>query len=204
MTNLLIDMYKLGLTQVLVPGWITTNLDNSTEYLLSFYIDGPQAGVHEYYLEEKYSKIIKSYRHYLQQIVQIIADDANLQLNKSAINEQIDEIMEFDHQLALIRNKTELKENVRDSSIKIRLSELYLIFPFIEWKQYLCEIWGQQLNDYFSNDPYVYVESPDEFFGLTKLLLKTDKRIIANYMMLVYATSRIPSMDQRFEKLTQV
>lgn len=204
LTDFLISIFHAHGKQLLVMNYVTPNVDNSTEYLLSFSVDNPFLGTPEYYLEEKYSNIVDALRKYLRQVIQLLANDFNYKLNETNLTEQLESIIAFDRELAQIRNNTEMASDVRKNFMQINLSELYVMFPMVDWNRYLCETWGKDIQDYLKTNPRIYINYPDEFFGLSKLLLQTDDRSVANYLVMNYVLMRVSMLDQRFDNLSQV
>jgi hypothetical protein len=140
----------------------------------------------------------------LQKMAKIVADDAGVSVNETSLKEGIKEIVEFDRQIAYFKYKSAQKSATYHDILDVNLNKLDLVFPLIDWDRYWQEVWPEDMLSYLEDDPEIYIESPDEFFELTKLLLTTEPRVVINYVLMAYVYSRSITLDNRFDNVSLV
>lgn len=142
-----------------------------------------------------------------RKIASLVAGDFGLSVNETELNEQIEDFIEFNRQLARIKNATASNGPLKDSLV-IPLSGLDYVFPMIDWSRLLKETWSEtaeeELQGYLDSNPKIYIVNVDEFFALTKLLLITSPKTIVNHFVLSYISKRALYLDERFDKIYQV
>ena len=76
---------------------------------------------------------------------------------------------------------------------KMKLSELSALVPNFNFTQYLGIVVSQQIQ----SDDNIVIYASKYFKKLTKLLETTEKRVLANYILMRFIRHRINNLDKR-------
>ena len=77
---------------------------------------------------------------------------------------------------------------------KLKLSELSALVPSFNFTQYLDIVLEKKL----AADEEIVIYASKYFQKLTKIVRDTDKRVLANYILMRFIRHRINNLDKRF------
>ncbi|XP_042232177.1 neprilysin-2-like isoform X3 [Homarus americanus] len=154
---------------------VTTNIKNSTWRIID--IDQPPLGMpsRKYLLKGLNDSDVQAYYNYQVNLAELLGAD------RTRAMVELKESLEFEIQLANFSLPKEERRNATKLYNKMTIKELQEMVPEIPWLEYINSI----LTPFFTvtiQEP-VIVNVPSYVKKLGKLLIKTPKRVIANYML---------------------
>jgi neprilysin len=114
--------------------------------------------------------------------------------------DRADEIIEFETQLAKITSAQEDRTNISILYQKMKLSELHEEIPEIDWMRYLEIVQERSIDP----DEKVIMFAKTYMKNLVKLIEKTERATLANYLIWRFVRHRINNLDNRFAEAKQV
>ncbi|XP_014207875.1 neprilysin-2-like [Copidosoma floridanum] len=170
---------------------VYTHLKNNTKRVIQ--LDQATLGVSREYLSRGLrDRIVKAYFNYMVDIAQILGAD------RDYAAEQLKESLEFEIKLANISLPSEKRRNITALYNAMTIAELSKRFPSIPWIEYFNTILAPTTS--VTEDEVVVVNVPTFITELEKLLMKTPKRVLANYLMWRVAESSIDYLDDEIRK----
>ncbi|XP_018009279.1 neprilysin-2 isoform X2 [Hyalella azteca] len=154
---------------------ITTNIKNSSWRIID--IDQPSLGMpsREYLLRGLNDSDVRAYLDYQVSLAALLG------ANRTAAELELTESLLFEIQLANFSLPKEQRRNATKLYNKMTVAELQGRVPNIPWLSYINTILSPFTT--VTEREEVIVNVPSYIENLGKLLLRTDKRVIANYMM---------------------
>lgn len=204
LTELLIYLGNTRAMDVFFDLYISPDQRNVSSRLI--HIDqgtlGLGSNARDYYLDEKrYTKQLSAYEKYITAKVLLIAEDAGIAKRAEEIANDVKEIMEFEKELAEIM----VSENERRNYTKLynirKYNELQQLLPNIDWDVYFRALMPSDLHYYLNNNPNIIVNEVVYLKRLSKLLQKTDERILANYIIWRYTSAWSFQLDKRYDDI---
>ncbi|XP_014207873.1 neprilysin-2-like [Copidosoma floridanum] len=170
---------------------IDSDYKNSSKNII--YLDQATLGVSREYLSRGLrDKIVKAYFNYMVDIAQILGAD------RDYAAEQLKESLEFEIKLANISLPSEKRRNITALYNPMTIAELSKKFPSIPWMEYFNTILAPTTS--VTEDEVVVVNVPTFITELEKLLMKTPKRVLANYLMWRVAGSSVSYLNDEMRK----
>ncbi|XP_064087548.1 neprilysin-2-like isoform X3 [Macrobrachium nipponense] len=154
---------------------VTTNIKNSTWRIID--IDQPPLGMpsRKYLLKGFNDSDVQAYYNYQISMAELLGAD------RQRAEVELKESLEFEIQIANYSLPKEERRNATKLYNKITIRELQEMVPEIEWLEYINTL----LSPFFkvTADEPVVISNRELVKNLGKLVAKTPKRVIANYMM---------------------
>lgn len=119
--------------------------------------------------------------------------------SRSEARKQMLEALEFETSLARISVPREQRRNVTRLYNKMLANDLYNLAPNIDWRRYLTSLLMDDKIDLQRDE--VLVKVPTFISSLDSLLIKTEPRIVANYMMWRIVRHSMNGLPRRWREL---
>uniref|UniRef100_A0A914I7Z3 Uncharacterized protein n=2 Tax=Globodera TaxID=31242 RepID=A0A914I7Z3_GLORO len=207
LTELLVNVGRSRAIDVFIDVYVSLDQKNVSRRVLNFDQGGLGlgAGARDYYLNDtRYGKQMAAYGRYMTTKIRTFAADAGIRRSEAEIGRDVAEIIRFEKEFAQILIPDEERRNFSKMYNIRRLSEMERhVFPDLNWTAYFGWLVPDVMRDYVASDPEVVLAEPAFFVRLTHLLRKTDKRIIANYVLWRYASAWSFQMDERYDDIQQ-
>uniref|UniRef100_A0A7I4Y525 Neprilysin n=2 Tax=Haemonchus contortus TaxID=6289 RepID=A0A7I4Y525_HAECO len=206
LTSLMIHVTGFREVDVFVAQKVT--LDNKNVLRRLFQFDQAELGLGEstrdYYLDRvKHGKKIEAYRQLLIDKVKLINEYDNRTTNDAKIAKDVDEIIDFETEIAKIMVAEEDRRNSFEMYNLKRLSEFQKLMPVVNWTRYFNSVAPSSVLKYFEADPDVLIKQIDYIGSINELLLLMDPRIITNYMFIIFASAWSGELGERFADISQ-
>ncbi|XP_068217910.1 neprilysin-2 isoform X3 [Palaemon carinicauda] len=174
-TNVYINR-KLGYSlDYLFDFSVTTNIKNSTWRIID--IDQPPLGMpsRKYLLKGFNDSDVQAYYNYQISMAELLGAD------RERAKADLKESLDFEIEIAKYSLPKEERRNATKLYNKMTIGELQEMVPEIPWLEYINTL----LSPFFEvqSDEPVVVSSKEMVKNLGKLIARTPKRVIANYMM---------------------
>ncbi|KAA0187340.1 hypothetical protein HAZT_HAZT010876, partial [Hyalella azteca] len=150
---------------------VTTNIKNSTWRI----IDVSHCRVVSYLMRGLNDSDVRAYLDYQVSLAALLG------ANRTAAQLELTESLLFEIQLANFSLPNEKRRNASELYNKMTVAELQARVPNIPWLSYINTLLAPFTN--ITEDEEVIVNVPSYLENLDKLLLKTPKRVIANFLM---------------------
>ncbi|ETN81756.1 hypothetical protein NECAME_08296 [Necator americanus] len=158
----------------------------------------------DYYLDkEKHGEKISAHRKFLISKVALFLEDSNLPKSGTKIAEDVDEIIDFETNLAEILVPDEHRTNQSELCNLRRLNDLQTLMPLVDWRRYFHSVAPQVVHDYFASNPEIIIAEIDFMRRITNLLQLTDPRVITNYIYMRYSSAWARELGDRYEDISQ-
>ncbi|XP_066995485.2 neprilysin-4 [Anabrus simplex] len=184
---------RLYNNDILLSQWIGPDIKYSNEYIIQF--DQTTLGLptRDYFLEPLNKRFLEAYKEFVVRVATLLG------VSRTKATKTADDIVDFETELARITSSADQRRNVSELYQRLTVGELQHSVPQIDWLRYLNLISSRTIT---SSEPCVmfamrYVQD------LVKLLSKTHKRTLANYMLWRFVRHRINNLDERFEEAKQ-
>ncbi|XP_053403714.1 membrane metallo-endopeptidase-like 1 isoform X2 [Mercenaria mercenaria] len=174
--NLLVHSKQRGTSMPLIEVGVVNDILNPTKYIL--YIDQASLGMpsREYYLKDRYDKILMAYQTLLEESYVAFGADPTTAENDAK------DVVDMEIEVANITLPSELRRDVTKWKNKKTIGELGDKFPGVDWKKLITgtmKIIGMSIND---SEPVVAV-SPSFLQKIGNVISKYPSRVIANYII---------------------
>ncbi|XP_013379563.1 neprilysin-1 isoform X2 [Lingula anatina] len=172
---------------VMIDSWIAADDKNSSIHILQ--IDQPVLGMpsREYYTESLY---LEPYRKFMIEIAKLLGADGE------DVIQSIEKVLSLEIMLANITIPQSQKHDTSANYNKFSIKELMRQVPGIKWMNYF----ENYLQLPFTQDEPVVVLALTYFRDLEKIVLKTDHRVLANYMLWRLVKLFVPELSKDFRE----
>lgn len=131
---------------------------------------------------------------------QLMVDSAVLLgANKTKAEEEMKAALLFEISMANFSVPREERRNISRLYNKMTVDDLYKLAPELNWDKYFNKL----LMDKIPRSEEVIVIVPDYVQNLEKLILSTDKRVIANYLMWRVVGQAFPTLHRAWGEISQ-
>lgn len=191
--NTMMGQLRLFNNDIFLSEWVGPDIKNSSEYIIQIDQQGLGLPTRDYYLQPSNRVYLDAYRNFLVTVVTLLG--APIQ-NATT---QVEEIIQFETDLARITPAPENRRNVSELYKRMSVAELQYHVPKINWVRYLSIILSRPVSPH---EPVVnfalrYCED------LVQLLHKTPPRTISNYLLWRFVRHRVNNLDDRFQDAKQ-
>ncbi|KAK5644976.1 hypothetical protein RI129_006276 [Pyrocoelia pectoralis] len=189
----LVAQLRLYNNDVLISEWVGPDIKNSDEYIIQFDQTSLGLPTRDYFLDDSNLKYLEAYRVYIISV-------ANL-LGASIVRatEDVDQIIDFETELAKITASQDDRRNVSELYMKATVGELQATIPQIDWLRYLNLI----MNVPIHSKQLIVCFSVPYYQQLVTLLSNTSTRTISNYLLWRFVRHRVNNLDKRFQETKQ-
>ncbi|XP_015774671.1 PREDICTED: endothelin-converting enzyme 1-like [Acropora digitifera] len=180
------DNGGLKLAYSAYQGWIQMNgrelklpgLDFTPEQLFFLgFAQVQQAGItlsnRDYYFRNETDKVLVAYKEFMVKIGTLLGGEMN------STEEQMREIFQFEKKLAEIYEPKERLRNMEKIYHKMTVADLQQLAPAISWLDYMNTMFSSPV----THEELVVVYTPEYLKNMSNLVIMTDRRILANYMV---------------------
>ncbi|KAL9887927.1 M13 family metallopeptidase neprilysin 2 isoform 1-T1 [Glossina fuscipes fuscipes] len=166
---------RLGLSMdYIIDFSISVDLKNSTKRVID--LDQSYIGLSREFLIKGFNEtLVKAYYDYMVDMAVLFGAE------KEDAQSEMKEALEFEINLANISWPNEKRRNSSELYNLHTITEVQQLYPYVDWLDYINALLPVELK--VNEDELVNVAVPSFFENLGKLLEKTPKRTICNYMM---------------------
>lgn len=182
---------RLYNNDILVSLWVGPDGKNSDQYIVQFDQSDLVLPSSEYYHQGIDHPIMKAYQEILTNIAMLLGAD------KSQAEKDMHAVIAFEIELAMIMTPPHERRNFSKIYEKLKLSQLSAQVPAFNFTRYLDIVLPKNLDP----EEEVVIYASKYFKKLTKIVEETDKRVLANYILMRFIRHRINNLDKRFEKI---
>jgi len=175
---------------VLIEEWVGPDDRNSQNHIIQ--IDQLQLGLpsRDYFLDEQSDRDLVAYHNYMTDVSHLLG------ANESHAAEELWKVVQFERQLANISVPEVIRIDTSAIYHKITIQKLTELVPQINWMTYFSELVSpMKINETEAIVSY----SMDFFLALGKVLEKTEKRVIHNYIIWRLVMDLMPHMPPQYE-----
>ncbi|KAK6060126.1 hypothetical protein COOONC_02221 [Cooperia oncophora] len=164
LTSLMIHVSKVRGLNVFVTNYVSLDNRNVSRRLVKF--DQADLGLgensREYYMDSaKYGRKLEAYRRLLIGEVRLIHEYANLTINSTKIESDVNEILEFETKIAKIMEDEDSRRDCAKMYNLRRLSDMKKLTPMIDWFRYFKTIAPNSVRKYFATNPNILIVETD-------------------------------------------
>jgi len=182
---------RLYNNDILVSLWVGPDGKNSDQYIVQFDQSDLVLPSSEYYHQGIDHPIMKAYQEILTNIAMLLGAE------QSQAEKDMHAVIAFEIELAMIMTPPHERRNFSKIYEKLKLSQLSAQVPAFNFTRYLDIVLPKNLDP----DEEVVIYASKYFKKLTKIVEETDKRVLANYILMRFIRHRINNLDKRFEKI---
>ncbi|KAI6184380.1 Phosphate-regulating neutral endopeptidase [Aphelenchoides bicaudatus] len=201
LTEALIRMARIRALDVFFASYGNVDLNNVSRLLIHFDKGSLGMSIPQFYLDKfRFGMQFSAYKQYMQRIVSLIARDAHSSRSKEELENDVNDIIEFETRFAKITMDS-MNKNTGNFSTAFRasrLSDMAAYVPSIDWRKYFLSVMPKEMDGYLSADPEVIIANPQFFILLDKLLKETDNRTLMNVMGWRFSDAYWLQLDERF------
>lgn len=179
---------------ILIVEWVGPDIKNSNENIIQFDQTSLGLPTRDYFLLESNRHYLEAYQEYMRTIISLLGADYE------SAEKTTKEIINFEIELAKVTSSPAERTNVTLLYTKMTIEELHIEIPEIDWQRYLTILYERPVQP----SEVIVIFSVNYMHGLVKLLAKTDKKTIANYLLWRFVRHRVNNLDMRFQAAKQV
>lgn len=206
LTYLLASSRRSFGSEIFYQVYVYADAKNTTRNTL--YIDqgslGLGRGSRDYYLNSTmFSKHLDAYKKYQLEVVKLLLADANVTYDLQEIIRDLKDIIRFETEFARIVVPEDDRRNSTRLYNRKSISDLYILFPKVEWLTFFLQITPSSIHDLISNDTQIIVAEVNFLVSATALLNRNSNRLLANYIFWRIVHSWVKILDGRYEDIKQ-
>lgn len=184
---------RLFNNDIFIVEWVGPDIKYSQENIIQFDQTSLGLPTRDYFLQSSNSEYLAAYQVYMAEVIHLLNVDATV------AKETAWEIVEFEKQLAKITKTPEERSNVTLLYRRMSVGVLHTLVPGIDWTEYLKIVLMRDVNP----SEKIVMFATDFMQDLVKLIDRTDKRTIANYLFWRFVRHRVNNLDDRFQDAKQ-
>ncbi|KAI6198215.1 Phosphate-regulating neutral endopeptidase [Aphelenchoides fujianensis] len=194
--------------EALIKTDISRDLDNSTRFIAFFQVAPPHLKILDFYVEEKYAPVMVALRKDFERIARKLAADLRIPVDERRLTADVQKIVDFDRALGKLAAMKNTPEDGQEHELshgwaqKTRMSKLSAYLPLIDWPRLMSSSWPKEMRAYLSGDPEIFVEHPEDFEALGRLLERTNPQVVLNYVLLMYFWRRVGTLGEKYSEFT--
>ncbi|KAM7362049.1 M13 family metallopeptidase neprilysin 2 isoform 2-T2 [Cochliomyia hominivorax] len=170
---------------------IGVDLKNSTKRIID--LDQSSIGLSREYLVKGFNEtLVSAYYDYMVDMAVLFGGD------KETAKQELRESLQFEMDLANISWPNEKRRNSNDLYNLRTIKQLQETYPYVQWLDYINALLPEGLK--VTEDEVINLSVPSFFEDLGKLLERTNKRAIANYMMWRIHAFSVAFLSEEFRK----
>uniref|UniRef100_A0A336KWM6 CSON001488 protein n=1 Tax=Culicoides sonorensis TaxID=179676 RepID=A0A336KWM6_CULSO len=170
---------------------IDISLNDTTKRMI--YFDSPETSVHVDFLKSGWNDTyVRNYMNFISDIMVMLGAQKT-----PFLNSEIREMIEFEVNLTKIVIPHRGRRNPQQLFNVMTISDMQTKYPYFNWLKFLRESYPN-LN--FSSNEVISVTDLNFFENFGKLVQRTSKRTIANYLMWRLTAQAIPYLSQKFKQ----
>ncbi|GLV45113.1 Neprilysin 4 [Carabus blaptoides fortunei] len=185
---MLVAKLRLYNNDILISEWVGSDIQNSKEYIVQ--LDQTTLGLpsRDYYLDPVNKHYLEAYKSFMISVTSLLG------ATKNSSKADVDDIINFEIDLAKIITPSEKRRNVTDLYQRLTFKELQLLIPQITWKKYLTTVLNREVTDNLQ----IVCYAMEYMQRLTELIKVTPPRTLANYLLWRFVRHRINNLDDLF------
>lgn len=161
---------------------------NSTQNIIQIEQSGITLGDESFYNRPKNDKLVKGYLKMMMSTALLLGG------SQDSVVKQSLEVFEFEKKLASIYERKDHLKKTEKIYNKITVGELLVLCPAIPWLDYMNSMFSVPVRA----DESVIVYTPTYLKQMSNLVIKTERRIIANYMVWHLIKPTLPLLSKPF------
>ncbi|XP_065355214.1 neprilysin-2 isoform X2 [Calliphora vicina] len=170
---------------------IGVDLKNSTKRIID--LDQSSIGLSREYLVKGLNEtLVSAYYDYMVDMAVLFGAE------KETAKKELRESLQFEMDLANISWPNEKRRNSNDLYNLRTIKQLQEAYPYVQWLDYINALLPEGLK--VDENEMINLSVPSFFEDLEKLLKRTDKRAIANYMMWRIHAFSVAFLSEEFRK----
>ncbi|KAI8129853.1 hypothetical protein FF38_13123 [Lucilia cuprina] len=170
---------------------IGVDLKNSTKRIID--LDQSSIGLSREYLVKGFNEtLVSAYYDYMVDMAVLFGAE------KETAKKELRESLQFEMDLANISWPNEKRRNSNDLYNLRTIKQLQQDYPYVQWLDYINALLPEGLQ--VDEDEVINLSVPSFFEDLDKLLKRTNKRAIANYMMWRIHAFSVAFLSEEFRK----
>ncbi|XP_074614138.1 endothelin-converting enzyme 1-like [Acropora palmata] len=146
---------------------------NSSQNIIQVQQAGITLSNRDYYFRNETDKVVVAYKEFMVKIGTLLGGEMN------STEEQMREIFQFEKKLAEIYEPKERLRNMEKIYHKMTVADLQQLAPAISWLDYMNTMFSSPV----THEELVVVYTPEYLKNMSNLVIMTDRRILANYMV---------------------
>lgn len=178
---------------ILIVEHVSPDIQNSNMNIIQFDQTSLGLPTRDYFLKPMNEKYLNSYRNFMTKIINLMGVDI------LEAEDYTDEIIEFETALAKIMSSQEDRTNISFIYQKRTLNQLQNEIPGIDFRRYLSIVQDRNVN----GNEQVIMYAKTYMQQLVKLIEKTDRSTLANYILWRFVRHRANNLDNRFLEAKQ-
>lgn len=181
-------MYREFHTSVILHFTVSADDKNSSVNIIQME-NGPLGmPSRDYYLETSETIYIKAYEDFIVGVAELLGANIN------NTRKQVQDVIEFETQLANITIPAEERHDVERLYTKLSVQQLKRLSPGFDWLKYFQSIIPVEV----SEEEQLVTFVPDYLKNMADLLSKTNKRTIANYALWMLINEMIQHLTEKY------
>lgn len=179
---------RLYNNDIFIVEWVAPDIKNSQENIIQFDQTSLGLPTRDYFLQPSNADYLEAYTEYMAEVIHLLGVD------KMQADNYSKEIVAFEKELAQITQTPEERTNVSLLYRRMTINELHRQIPEIDWTLYLEIVLQREVN----RTEKVVMFALSYMQSIVKLIDKTEKRTVANYLLWRFVRHRVNNLDDRF------
>uniref|UniRef100_A0A1I7VFX0 Peptidase_M13_N domain-containing protein n=3 Tax=Loa loa TaxID=7209 RepID=A0A1I7VFX0_LOALO len=186
--------------------YVYADAKNTTRNIL--YLDqgalGLGRGSRDYYLNTTmFAKQLDAYKKYQLDVIKLLLDDANVTYDLSQLVIDLNSLIYFETEFAEIIVPEDDRRNITRLYNDRTISDLYTLFPKVEWLNFFYQIAPESIHSLIGNDTEIIIGEIDYMYNIAKLVSDNSNQLLANYIFWRIVHSWVKVLDVRYEDIRQ-
>lgn len=179
---------RLYNNDIFIVEWVAPDIKNSQENIIQFDQTSLGLPTRDYFLSSSNAEYLDAYTEFMAEVIHLIG------VEKSKAVLTANEIVDFEKELAKITQTPEERTNVSLLYRRMSVAELQRQIPEIDWTLYLEIVLQREVN----KTEKLVMFALNFMQDLVKLINKTEKHTVANYLLWRFVRHRVNNLDDRF------
>ncbi|ESO99463.1 hypothetical protein LOTGIDRAFT_158548 [Lottia gigantea] len=190
----LIVKLRLYNNKILIEQWVSADDKNSEVNIIQ--LDQPDLGMpsRDYYLKGRHHNTVLEYENFAREVAELFG------ANKSIAERDIALMIDLETEIANLTIPPDQRRDNEKLYNRMTVKELSEKIPGFDWLRYLRMIFSN-VNITVNETEELVVYAPDYLENMVKLINRTDKRILANYLFWRIMMNRVTNLPDKFRDI---
>ncbi|KAL4221419.1 Membrane metallo-endopeptidase-like 1 [Mactra antiquata] len=190
----LLTRLRLYNNKILVDQWVGPDDKNSNVNIIS--LDQPDLGMlsREYYMKDDSDPRLIAYKEFAVNVAILFG------ATDDVAKKDMSDVVEFEIKLAHLITPQEQRRDNEALYNKMTIYDLQTSIPKFDWMRYLRTIFNSVNFTVSTSDP-ILVYAPEYLKDMVDLVLKTDSRTLANYLIWRITMNRVTNLPEKYREL---
>ncbi|XP_050412278.1 neprilysin-4 isoform X2 [Patella vulgata] len=187
----LIIKLRLYNNKILVDQWVSADDKNSDVNIIQ--LDQPDLGMpsRDYYLKGRNNKAVLVYEKFAQEVAALLG------ANKTIAERDIALMIDLETEIANLTIPQDQRRDNEKLYNRMTIKELSERIPGFDWLRYLQLVF-KSVNISINETEELVVYAPDYLENMVKLINRTEKRVLANYLFWRIMMNRVTNLPDKF------